>query len=211
MRQYEITYLIENEQDAPKIGELIGQFGGSIIREMPLGRRKLAYKIKKHDAAYYVSAIFDIDQKNLSPLERKLQLASFVIRHLVIARPVKKIDAHKEEAALERIEDSTEEEPVVADASVVEAAQEPIKETPRSKKTAKATGKLASAADGLVSAKDGPVATTEESVEKSADKAEETKRSEKKPKKISGETKSEEKTRQKALDEQLEKLLSEEF
>jgi len=204
MRQYEITYLIENEQDAPKIGELIGQFGGSIIREMPLGRRKLAYKIKKHDAAYYVSAIFDIDQKNLSPLERKLQLASFVIRHLVVARPVKKIDAHKEEAALERIEDSTEEEPVVADARVVEAAQEPVKETPRSKKAAKAKDELASVTEG-------PVAAPEKSVEKSADKTEETKKSEKKPKKVSKETKSEEKTRQKALDEQLEKLLSEEF
>src|SRR3989344_6260222 len=194
MRQYEITYLIENEQDAPKIGELIGQFGGSIIREMPLGRRKLAYKIKKHDAAYYVSAIFDIDQKNLSQLERKLQLAPFVIRHLVVARPVKKIDAHKEEAALERIEDSTEEEPVVADASVVEATQEPVKETLRSKKATQV--------------KDAPVAAAEKSVEKSTDKAEKT---EKKPKSASKETKTEEKTRQKALDEQLEKLLSEEF
>lgn len=201
MRQYEITYLIENEQDAPKIGELIGQFGGSIIREMPLGRRKLAYKIKKHDAAYYVSAIFDIDQKNLSPLERKLQLASFVIRHLVVARPVKRVDAHKEEAALERIEDSTEEEPVVADASVVEATQEPVKETPRSKKAAKTKDEPASETEGSVAA-------VEKSVEKSTDKAEKT---EKKPKSASKETKTEEKTRQKALDEQLEKLLSEEF
>ena len=120
-----------------------------------------------------------------------------MIRHLVVARPVKKIDAHKEEAALKRIEDSTEEKPVMTDSGVIETLKDQAHTTSKVKESAKVKGEPTVAADG--------------SVEKPVVKAEETKKTEKKPKKVSEKTRAEAKTRQKALDEQLEKLLSEEF
>lgn len=163
MRQYEITYLTAREEDLPKVGEFISTLGGSVAREFPLGKRRLAYPIKKHDWAFYAAMVFDFDAEKLRELNEKLRLSPFMIRYLVVSRPVKKVDLRKEEEVLKRLEDSHEDVPVPL----------PAEEKPKTLKT-----------------------KARKPAEEKAVKA----------KKISSD-----KERQKVLDEQLKKILEEEF
>lgn len=166
MRQYEITYLTANEQDSPKVGELLSSLGANISREVPLGTRRMSYPIKKLTSAFYSTIVFNIEPERLGAMESRLRLAPFIVRHLIVARPTKKVDVKKEEARLERLEDSREEEPIAAPKE--EVAEKPTKK---------------------------PRATKETAAKKTA----------KEPKAPS------EKERQKVLDEELKKILEEEF
>lgn len=124
MALYEITFLTKEETD-PGVKDLIEGLGGAITAEGSLGRRRLAYPIKKENNAVYTSYVFDIEQPQLAEMNRKLGLNTAILRYLVVTKPVEKQTKEVSKAVREAIAaaEKLEDTPV-------EATAQPVVETP---------------------------------------------------------------------------------
>lgn len=94
-RTYELLYIVGNQftEDELKnirqeINGLIAKYGGVIGYQEFLGKKKLAYPIKKNAHGYYVVTEFDLEQKDqLQPLMTELKLNQQIVRFQIIIRP----------------------------------------------------------------------------------------------------------------------------
>jgi small subunit ribosomal protein S6 len=91
MPQYELMYLLSSavaDDEVPKISEqilkFVGDFGGKDIKETQLGKKKLAYPIKKTRNGHYVVVNFSIDGKDVNQLDAKIRTQNTIIRYLLI-------------------------------------------------------------------------------------------------------------------------------
>lgn len=78
--------LEEEELDSliNKFKKLIKEEKGEVTKIDKWGKRNLAYEIKDFQEAYYVVLNFNVDEKNVSELERVIKLEEKVIRYLLI-------------------------------------------------------------------------------------------------------------------------------
>ncbi len=97
MRQYELTYLISDDVSESeltkvtgKVGGLITDLEGKIIKEESWGRRKLAYPINKTNFATYVTVYFEIDPEKILPFGKDLRHINNVVRQLIIVKDYQK-------------------------------------------------------------------------------------------------------------------------
>ena len=91
MREYELVMVISPEvpdESVPATMDRVQQFiqerGGQVTKVDPWGRRRLAYRIRRHSEGNYVVAQFSLDPKAVRALEGNLELAEDVLRHLVV-------------------------------------------------------------------------------------------------------------------------------
>jgi len=86
MQEYEITYLVENEDAAKNqvVEGAIKNLGGQIKSAKPWGQRNLAYPIGKLNTAFYVTVVFEMVPDNIRKLNRTLRLDSSIIRFLIV-------------------------------------------------------------------------------------------------------------------------------
>ena len=114
MNQYEIAVLYDPglEVDLSKAEERVLKIfstnKGEVLSKDNWGKRKLAYKIKKHDHALYVFYQVKIDPKNILQIETTLNITDEVIRFLITKPDLK---------AIEKAEQLRKEKKVVADSS----------------------------------------------------------------------------------------------
>ena len=114
MNQYEIAVLYDPglEVDLSKAEERVLKIfstnKGEVLSKDNWGKRKLAYKIKKHDHALYVFYQVKIDPKNIRQIETTLNITDEVIRFLITKPDLK---------AIEKAEQLRKEKKVVADSS----------------------------------------------------------------------------------------------
>lgn len=80
---YEITFITKEEKD-DTVKRTIENLGGKIFSENKMGRKKFAYPIKKEEAGFYCSYIFELDQNKINELNKALFLKNQVLRHLVV-------------------------------------------------------------------------------------------------------------------------------
>lgn len=85
MKHYETTILMRSEDDVGIFVSLIEELGGQITSHDDLGRRRLAYPIKKETSAVYGVWEFDLEPTKLIELNKKLRSNEAVLRHLIIA------------------------------------------------------------------------------------------------------------------------------
>lgn len=90
MRKYELMYIIrpDIEQEAvqaavDKFQGVISNDGGEITKHDVMGKRRLAYEIKKFRDGIYVLVNFTAQPAVVAELERQLKISDEVIRHLV--------------------------------------------------------------------------------------------------------------------------------
>ena len=111
MREYELVFLVadnvaEDKQAAvlDKIKKLITEAGGSVAKAENLGRRRLAYEIKKNEFATYHVVNFKVEGKELQEIEHDIRLIQEVLRHLIVLRSVEHVSILEEklEAASEK-------------------------------------------------------------------------------------------------------------
>jgi len=95
MNHYEILYILSGqftEEEVESIKEtvkkLIVKFEGTITLEDSLGKKRLAYPIKKVAQGYYLLFEFDLDGQNLKKLNDELKLEPKVLRHLVTRKEI---------------------------------------------------------------------------------------------------------------------------
>ncbi|HEC92853.1 MAG TPA: 30S ribosomal protein S6 [Candidatus Atribacteria bacterium] len=91
MRSYELMLAINPQLEEEELDSLINKFKKLIKEEKgeetkidKWGKRNLAYEIKDFQEAYYVVLNFNVDEKNVSELERVIKLEEKVIRYLLI-------------------------------------------------------------------------------------------------------------------------------
>lgn len=87
-RRYEAVYIIESALEDTAIAEKLDKMHALLESTEPIelehwGRRALAYKIGRHEQAYYVIAHFTIDPKVLPEFERAMKLDGSIIRYLI--------------------------------------------------------------------------------------------------------------------------------
>lgn len=135
MKQYEITYLTQEDLKEKPVAKEIEELGGKIISALPLGQKQLVYKIKKAKEAYFTTVIFDIEGEKVVDLNRKLDLKDEILRHLIVILKLPK-------EILPKAPKAVKEKTVEIETPKVELPEEKIEEkaaeTPKPTKAVKA-------------------------------------------------------------------------
>lgn len=84
MAQYELTFLLNAEEDAKKIKEYLTLLSAEKLTEHTWGKKMLAYPIKKKDSAYFFNWIFELPQNKLMEFRKKLAFNEQLVRYLLL-------------------------------------------------------------------------------------------------------------------------------
>ncbi|EKN1197893.1 30S ribosomal protein S6 [Campylobacter lari] len=105
MRHYEVLFILKptltEEEVSAKlefVKEVLTKNGAEIESVVPMGTRKLAYKIKKYERGAYFVIYFKAPTNLIAELERVLRITEEVIRFLIV-----KYENKKEIAAWEKL------------------------------------------------------------------------------------------------------------
>ena len=91
MPKYELMYILSSavsDNEVPQISSEVDKFiteqSGTLLSQEMLGKKKLAYPIKKTRNGFYVLQTFNLDGSKLTPLDNKLRSMEPIIRYLVV-------------------------------------------------------------------------------------------------------------------------------
>ncbi len=91
MRYYEFVYIVSpevEEEDLEKLTARVGQMivdgGGEVVRLESWGRRRLAYPIRRFREGHYLVAHIQMEPEAISGLRGRLALTEEVIRYLLV-------------------------------------------------------------------------------------------------------------------------------
>ncbi|MBI4004735.1 30S ribosomal protein S6 [Candidatus Roizmanbacteria bacterium] len=87
MNNYELTFLLENEEDKKALTDILGSLSANIKEEKSWGHRQLAYPVKKKHSAHYYTWHIELDKKKVSELKRKLNFNEKLLRYLLLLFP----------------------------------------------------------------------------------------------------------------------------
>ncbi len=143
MRRYEFVYIISPEVEEEnlegvtgRVGQLIANSGGQVLRLDSWGRRRMAYPIRKFRDGHYMVAQIQLEPGGITELRRSLGLTEEVIRYLLV-RTEEEIEPAEvpetpveEERAIEQVEEpeEVEEEEELEPAEEMEEEEEPAEE-----------------------------------------------------------------------------------
>lgn len=108
-RVYEVMYIITPEtadDEVTKINEnlqgVIESQGGSIVKLENMGRRKLAYEIKRKTEGHYVLFEIEGSGKEIAELERRMRVNDAIIRYITVRVDEERKTAEKIRAKREK-------------------------------------------------------------------------------------------------------------
>ena len=104
-RVYEVMYIADPETTDDVIGslnsdieKLIEGEGGTVVKTDDMGRRPLAYRIKKFTEGYYYLFEIEGSGKEIAELERRMRVNDKIIRYLTVRVDEDRKTAEKVEA-----------------------------------------------------------------------------------------------------------------
>ncbi|HTS03891.1 MAG TPA: 30S ribosomal protein S6 [Thermoanaerobaculia bacterium] len=90
-RQYDMVFLVVPDKDEPGTVAVVDEFrkvlvdnGATIEKDESMGRRRLAYTIKKRNEATYHNFLFRGSAACVAEVQRKLRLSEDVLRYLTV-------------------------------------------------------------------------------------------------------------------------------
>lgn len=89
MRKYEVMYIIRPDVEQEAVQALVDKFngiignGGEVTKTDVMGKRRLAYEIKKFRDGVYVLVNFNATPEVVAELERLMKISDEVIRYLI--------------------------------------------------------------------------------------------------------------------------------
>ncbi|MFH1225746.1 MAG: 30S ribosomal protein S6 [bacterium] len=93
MAQYELLYIIPGKYTEEEVGPIRTAVKGllvknqaQLIRELDLGKKKLAYPIQQDHYGYYILTDFDAPGESVAKLESALKLMPEIRRHQIVHR-----------------------------------------------------------------------------------------------------------------------------
>src|SRR3989344_846518 len=91
MPKYELMYILSSavsDNDVPaitaEIDKSITGFGGDLISTQALGKKKLAYPIKKTRNGFYILSTFHSDGAKIKDLDAKIRSLDSIIRYIIV-------------------------------------------------------------------------------------------------------------------------------
>ncbi|MBN1400104.1 MAG: 30S ribosomal protein S6 [Anaerolineae bacterium] len=91
MRAYELIFIGDPELDQEALDALVERVqgiitanGGELIKVESMGRRRLAYPIKRRREGHYMLIHAGLDNAAIAELQRGLRLAEDVLRHMLV-------------------------------------------------------------------------------------------------------------------------------
>ena len=91
MRKYEMMYIIRTDIEQEVVQSTVEKFqniitngGGEITKHDLMGKRRLAYEIKKFRDGHYVLVHFNAEPAVVTELDRVLKISDEVIRYLIV-------------------------------------------------------------------------------------------------------------------------------
>ena len=145
-RTYEIMFIVRPDVEEAELDKLIETFsghvttgGGTVKSTEKMGRRRLAYTVKKFNDGFYVLLIVESPASLISEIERRLRVSEPVIKFITVRmdeedKRVAKIkahrDAHVKRSALPQVnaEAAAPEATEAAPAAEATPAAEPVAE-----------------------------------------------------------------------------------
>lgn len=67
-----------------KVEKTIKGLGGVVVKQLEMGKKQLAYKIKKQLEAVYVNLVLELPAAEVVQLDRKLTVDKDILRHLLV-------------------------------------------------------------------------------------------------------------------------------
>ncbi len=107
-RSYEIMFIVRPDVEDAELDKLIETFsgyvtggGGTVKTTEKMGRRRLAYTVKKFNDGFYVLLVVDAPASLISEIERRLRVSEPVIKFITVRmdeedKRVAKIKAHRD-------------------------------------------------------------------------------------------------------------------
>src|ERR1700722_10692438 len=107
-RTYEIMFIVRPDVEEAALDKLIETFsgyvtggGGTVKTTEKMGRRRLAYTVKKFNDGFYVLLVVDAPASLISEIERRLRVSEQVIKFITVRmdeedKRVAKIKAHRD-------------------------------------------------------------------------------------------------------------------
>jgi small subunit ribosomal protein S6 len=136
-RFYEVMFIVRPDVQDEELDKLIAGFeatvtnGGGVVRSTEkMGRRKLAYLVRKFNDGNYVLLTIEADGKLVAELERRLRVTEPVIKFITVRmdEEQKRIDKIK---AIRATKKKVSAQPAAVPPAAVEAA-EPAEAAPAS-------------------------------------------------------------------------------
>lgn len=128
MPKYELMYILSSavsDNDVPavvaEVDKYIQQQGGVILNQELLGKKKLAYPIKKTRNGFYVVQTFNLDPRKIQEFDNKLRSIESIIRYLVANIDEQERRAEKDRQIQEKMRSSRK-----IPAEAVQAEQGPV-------------------------------------------------------------------------------------
>ena len=91
LRSYQSIIILKPDLDGPQLDQAIEKIeqifqngGGAVIRMEKWGKKRLAYKIKKHKFGIYLNIYHTCESLKVPEMEREYQLYDQIIKYLVI-------------------------------------------------------------------------------------------------------------------------------
>lgn len=92
MNNYESIIIINDEISEERKEEVVNKFttflndNGNVTKVEDLGKKRLAYEVKKHQYGYYFIFEFDTESSNIAELERLYRITDEVLKFITIKR-----------------------------------------------------------------------------------------------------------------------------
>jgi small subunit ribosomal protein S6 len=134
MQHYELLCIVsvsladdEQKKLIEKVAQLISTEGMSITLNKEMGKRKLAYPIKKEITGLYHVLEFDGEQAGIKKLDREMRLMSGILRFVILKKRVKtQEELDKERRVREKVEGrkrEAEQEEIAKEKEMVREAE----------------------------------------------------------------------------------------
>jgi len=108
MQHYELLFISPiqlNEKEQKEVWEkivgLATSLGMKITESEEVGKKKLAYPIKKATHGYYFLAEFDAEQVQMKKFDRELRLMSDILRYLIVKGKIRTLEEVKRRKAIQ--------------------------------------------------------------------------------------------------------------
>ena len=135
-RTYEIMFIVRPDVEEAELDKLVETFsgyvttGGGVVKTTEkMGRRRLAYTVKKFNDGFYILLVVEAPASLISEIERRLRVSEPVIKFITVRmdeedKRVAKIKAHRD-AHVKRsaLPTSSPEAASVVEAPAVEAVE----------------------------------------------------------------------------------------
>ena len=91
MRKYEIMFIVDPhlpeddiDQLNSQVESLVSEGGGNVLETEKMGRRRLAYEIKRHDEGFYVLLTVEANGEIINEVERRFRVLDSVLRYITV-------------------------------------------------------------------------------------------------------------------------------